>query len=73
MSKVYLSTAAFFDKSGFDTAKNYFNNGLTRVELSGGTYLENQIDKINGLNMNSRPSDLKPEIYYKITELIEEN
>ncbi len=49
MSKVYLSTAAFFDKSGFDTAKNYFNNGLTRVELSGGTYLENQIDKIKEL------------------------
>ena len=49
MPKVYLSTAAFSKESGFNTAKNYFNNGLTRVELSGGIYLENQIDKIKQL------------------------
>ena len=49
MPKVYLSTAAFSKESGFETAKNYFNNGLTRVELSGGIYLENQIDKIKQL------------------------
>lgn len=30
-----------------------------------------QINKIDSLDLNLRPSELKPEIYYKITELIE--
>jgi 16S rRNA (adenine1518-N6/adenine1519-N6)-dimethyltransferase len=30
-----------------------------------------KIKKIKGLNLNSRPSEIKPEIYYKITELYE--
>ena len=46
MSKVYLSTAAFADTPGFKTAKKYFDNGLSKVELSGGIYNENQIKKI---------------------------
>ena len=29
------------------------------------------IKKINNLNLKSRPSEIKPEIYYKITELYE--
>ena len=33
----------------------------------------NQIDMINQLNLNARPSEIKPEIYYKITELFEKN
>ena len=32
---------------------------------------ENQIKKIPGLKLNHRPSDLKPEVFYKITELFE--
>ncbi len=32
---------------------------------------EDKIRKIHNLNINSRPTDLKPEIYYKITELYE--
>ena len=32
-----------------------------------------QINSINHLNLKSRPSDLQPEIYYKITELIEKS
>ena len=34
---------------------------------------KNQINLINGLNLNSRPSELKPEIYFKIAELNEKN
>jgi len=30
-----------------------------------------EIQSINGLKLNSRPSELRPEIFYKITELIE--
>lgn len=34
---------------------------------------ENSISKITGLKTHLRPSELKPEIYYKITELFERN
>ena len=34
---------------------------------------EKQIKKIDGIKLNLRPSDLKPEIYYHITKLYEEN
>ena len=34
---------------------------------------EKQIKKINGIKLNLRPSDIKPEIYYHITQLYEEN
>ncbi len=30
-----------------------------------------EIDSLDGLKLNSRPSDLKPEVYYRITELLE--
>ena len=32
---------------------------------------KNQINMIDELNLKSRPSEIKPEIYYKITELVE--
>ena len=32
---------------------------------------DTKIKKISDLKMNLRPSDLQPEIYYKITELFE--
>ena len=32
-----------------------------------------QIKMINGLSLNSRPAEIKPEMYYKITELFEKN
>ena len=32
-----------------------------------------KIKKISGLKINLRPSDISPEIYYKITELFEKN
>ena len=30
-----------------------------------------QIKKIDDLNLQARPSEIKPEVYYKITELFE--
>ena len=32
-----------------------------------------QINSINHINLNSRPSEIKAEIYYRITELFEKN
>ena len=32
---------------------------------------KNEIDKIANLNTSLRPSEIKPEIYYKIVEIIE--
>ena len=48
------------------------NNNLPILSNEGGlsAYL-NQIKKIDELNLNSRPSEIKPDIYYKITELCE--
>ena len=34
---------------------------------------EDLISKIENLDLNSRPSDIKPEKYYKITEVFENN
>ena len=35
--------------------------------------LNDKIKKIKGLKLNLRPSEIKPEIYYKITELYEKS
>ena len=32
---------------------------------------EKKINKIENLKLNSRPADIRPETYYKITELLE--
>jgi 16S rRNA (adenine1518-N6/adenine1519-N6)-dimethyltransferase len=34
---------------------------------------ENQINMVSQLNLKMRPAEIKPDIYYKITELIEKN
>ena len=36
-------------------------------------FKKNEISKISGIKLTSRPSEIKPEIYYKITELYEKN
>lgn len=46
MSKVFLSTAAFSNDSAVNTSIRYLENGITKIELSGGIYLEDQIKKI---------------------------
>ena len=34
---------------------------------------DNKIERISGLRVNLRPSEVSPEIFYKITELFEKN
>ena len=34
-------------------------------------FSEQEIQSITGLKLNSRPSEIKPETYYRITELFE--
>ena len=34
---------------------------------------EDKIKKIDGLKMNMRPSEIKPNLYFKITEIFENN
>ena len=51
----------------FSNKRKMINKSLKKI-LS-----KKQINSINHLNLKSRPSDLQPEIYYKITELIEKS
>ena len=51
----------------FSNRRKMINKNIKKI-LS-----KNQIQSVKQLNLNSRPSELKPEIYYKITELSEKN
>ena len=46
----------------FSNKRKMINKNIKKVLNS------KQINKIVGLNLSARPSDLSPEIYYKITE-----
>ena len=49
----------------FSNKRKMINKNLKKI------LNENEIKKIKGLNLNLRPSDIAPEIFYKITELFE--
>jgi 16S rRNA (adenine1518-N6/adenine1519-N6)-dimethyltransferase len=50
----------------------FFSNKRKMIKKNLNKILKkNQLKKLNNLNLNQRPSDLKPEIYYKIVELFE--
>ena len=49
----------------FSNKRKMINKNLKKI-LSN-----NEIDKIKDIRMNMRPSEVKPEIYYKITEIFE--
>ncbi len=50
----------------------FFSNKRKMINKSANKILsKNQMDKIPGLELHLRPSELKPDIYYKITELFE--
>ncbi len=52
----------------------FFSNKRKMINKSIKKILnKDQICKIDELNLNMRPAEVKPEIYYKITELIENN
>ena len=49
-----------------------FSNKRKMIKKSINKLLNNdKINKINDLDLNLRPSKVKPEIYYKITQLYE--
>ncbi len=49
----------------FSNKRKMINKNLKKI------LNKDQIDKIDGLKMNMRPSEIKPELYYKITEIFE--
>ena len=57
-----LITNTFFSKK-----RKMINKSLRKI------LKEKEIKKIKEIKTNLRPADLKPEIYYKITELYEQN
>ena len=57
-----LITSIFFSKK-----RKMINKSLRKI------FKENEIKKIKEIKTNLRPADLKPELYYKITELFEQN
>ncbi len=51
----------------FSKKRKMINKSLKKI------LKKSQIDSIKGLKLNLRPSEIKPESYYKITELFEKN
>ena len=52
----------------------FFSNKRKMINKSIKKVLdENQINMISQLNLKMRPAEIKPDVYYKITELIEKN
>ena len=49
----------------FSNKRKMINKNMKKI------FNKNQLDSIKNLNLKSRPSDLKPEKYYEITELFE--
>ncbi len=49
----------------FSNKRKMINKNIKRI------LNQSQVDNISNLNLNSRPLDLSPEIYYKITEFFE--
>ena len=51
----------------FSNKRKMINKSIKKI------FKKNEISKISGIKLTSRPSEIKPEIYYKITELYEKN
>ena len=51
----------------FSNKRKMINKSVKKI------FKKNEINKISGIKLTSRPSEIKPEIYYKITELYEKN
>ena len=51
----------------FSSKRKMINKNIRKI------LKDNQIKNIKNFNINSRPSEIKPEIYYKITEMVEGN
>ena len=52
----------------------FFSNKRKMINKSIKKILnKNQINNIHNLSLDFRPADIKPDVYYKITELYEKN
>ena len=51
----------------FSNKRKMINKNIKKI------FRNDQIKKINNLNINLRPSEISPKIYYKITEIFEKN
>ena len=51
----------------FSNKRKMINKNIRKILIN------EKIKKIKNINLKSRPSELRPEIFYKITELFEEN
>ena len=51
----------------FSNKRKMINKGIKKL------LKDKDLKKIENLDLGLRPSELKPEIYYKITKIIEEN
>ena len=51
----------------FSNKRKMINKNIKKILSS------NQINMIKQLDLSARPSEIKPETYYKITELFEKN
>ena len=60
-------------KKAKDNIKKLFDYDNIKSIMQNITKHNEKIERINGIQLNLRPTDLNPEIYYKITELYEKN
>jgi len=51
---IYISTGLIKNQSAFTTSDYFLNNGITNIELSGGTFEKNLIKKIKKLKGKAR-------------------
>ena len=65
----------FKDISKLEKVTNiFFSNRRKMINKNIKKILnKRQISEIEGLNLKSRPSELSPEMYYRITQLFENN
>ena len=49
----------------FSNKRKMVNKSLKRL------FGKKKVDKLHFLNLNSRPSEISPEVYYQITEIFE--
>ena len=84
INKFYISPNCFKPKKELFNIKNiaqlekitniFFSNKRKMINKNIKKILnEDQIKKIDNLNIYLRPSEIKPEIYYKITEIFEKS
>lgn len=50
MNNIFISTGGVINQPAIDTAKQFYHHEIRAVELSGGVFLDNQVDEIISLS-----------------------